>query len=87
MSTILEMAEIVRAGGMPFEGTPFETKPQPRTVDIYTTDRISDLCDLFDTTPWGLCCAIESVGSDPRAIGRFLRNRKATRKRSAVAID
>jgi hypothetical protein len=83
MSTILEMAEFVRAGG----SVSFENKPAPRLVDVYTKDRINDLCDLFDTTPWGLCCAIESVGSDPRAIGRFLRNRNATRERSAVAID
>ena len=82
MSTILEMAEIVRAGG--FVG---ESKPAPRVAEVYTKDRINDLCDLFDTTPWGLCCAIESVGSDPRAIGRFLRQRNATRDRSAVAID
>jgi len=82
MSTILEMAEIVRAGGFPVE-----SKPAPRTAEIYTKDRINDLCDLFDTTPWGLCCAIESVGSDPRAIGRFLRQRNATRDRTAVAID
>ena len=67
MSTILEMAEIVRADGFSVEG-----KPAPRLAEIYTKDRINDLCNLFDTTPWGLCCAIESVGSDPRAIGRFL---------------
>ena len=82
MSTILEMAEIVRAGGFPVE-----TKPEPRVAEVFTKDRINDLCNLFDTTPWGLCCAIESVGSDPRAIGRFLRQRNATRDRSAVAID
>ena len=82
MSTILEMAEIVRADGFSVEG-----KPAPHLAEIYTKDRINDLCNLFDTTPWGLCCAIESVGSDPRAIGRFLRQRKATRERSAVAID
>lgn len=82
MSTILEMAEIVRAGGFPVE-----SKPKPRVAEIYTKDRINDLCDLFDKTPWGLCCAIESVGSDPRAIGRFLRQRNATRDRTAVAID
>ena len=87
MSTILEMAEIVRAGGLQAESQPAERKPEPRIAEIYTKDRISDLCDLFDTTPWGLCCAIESVGSDPRAIGRFLRQRNATRERSAVAID
>ena len=82
MSTILEMAEIVRAGGFPVE-----SKREPRIAEVYTKDRINDLCNLFDTTPWGLCCAIESVGSDPRAIGRFLRQRNATRDRSAVAID
>ena len=82
MSTILEMAEIVRAGGFAVEN-----KPQPRVAEVYTKDRINDLCNLFDTTPWGLCCAIESVGSDPRAIGRFLRQRNATRDRTAVAID
>jgi hypothetical protein len=87
MSTILEMAEFVRAGGSVSFETKYESKPEPRVVDVYTKDRINDLCDLFDTTPWGLCCAIESVGSDPRAIGRFLRNRNATRERSAVAID
>ena len=82
MSTILEMAEIVRAGG--FSAEP---KSEPRVAAVYTKDRIKDLCDLFDTTPWGLCCAIESVGSDPRAIGRFLRQRNAKRDPSAVAID
>jgi hypothetical protein len=82
MSTILEMAEIVRAGGFSVEN-----KPEPRVAEVFTKDRINDLCDLFDTTPWGLCCAIESVGSDPRAIGRFLRQRNATRDRTAVAID
>jgi hypothetical protein len=82
MSTLLEMAEIVRAGGFPVEN-----KPEPRVAEVYTKDRIKDLCNLFDTTPWGLCCAIESVGSDPRAIGRFLRQRNATRDSSAVAID
>jgi hypothetical protein len=82
MSTILEMAEIVRAGGFSVE-----SKPDPRIAEVYMKDRINDLCNLFDTTPWGLCCAIESVGSDPRAIGRFLRQRNATRGRSAVAID
>ena len=87
MSTILEMAEIVRAGGFPVESKKAEFKPAPRIAEIYTKDRINDLCDLFDTTPWGLCCAIESVGSDPRAIGRFLRQRNATRDRTAVAID
>lgn len=88
MSTILEMAEIVRAGGYSFEKKiPLEQKTEPGVVDIYSKDRINDLCDLFDTTPWGLCCAIESVGADPRAIGRFLRSRNATRHRSAVAID
>jgi hypothetical protein len=87
MSTILEMAEFIRAGGSVSFETKIENKPKPRLVDIYTKDRINDLCNLFDTTPWGLCCAIESVGSDPRAIGRFLRNHNATRERSAVAID
>ena len=87
MSTILEMAEIVRAGGFSVESESLERKPEPRIAEIYTKDRISNLCDLFDTTPWGLCCAIESVGSDPLAIGRFLRQRNATRDRSAVAID
>ena len=82
MSTILEMAEIVRAGGFTEE-----SRPEPRVAEIYTKDRINDLCNLFDTTPWGLCCAIESVGSDPRAIGRFLRQRNAERDRPAVAID
>jgi hypothetical protein len=82
MSTILEMAEIVRAGGFPVEA-----KREPRLAEVYTKDRINDLCNLFDTTPWGLCCAIESVGSDPRAIGRFLRRRNATRDRSGVSID
>jgi hypothetical protein len=82
MSTILEMAEIVRAGGFSVE-----SKPEPRIAEVYTKDRINDLCNLFDTTPWRLCCAIESVGSDPRAIGRFLRQRNATRDRSAMAID
>jgi hypothetical protein len=88
MSTILEMAEIVRAGGFSSEKkNPLAQKPEPRVVDIYSKERIRDLCDLFDTTPWGLCCAIESVGEDPRAIGRFLRNRNAIRHRSTVAID
>ena len=87
MSTILEMAEIVRAGGFSPESESPERKPEPRIAEIYTKDSISNLCDLFDTTPWGLCCAIESVGSDPRAIGRFLRQRNATRDRAAVAID
>jgi len=88
MSTILEMAEIVRAGGFPVENTrSLHNNGEPRVAEIYTKDRINDLCDLFNTTPWGLCCAIESVGSDPRAIGRFLRQRNATRDRSAVAID
>jgi len=86
MSTILEMAEIVRAGGFAVEKNP-EPKHGGRVAEVYTKERINDLCDLFDTTPWGLCCAIESVGSDPRAIGRFLRQRNATRDRSAVAID
>jgi hypothetical protein len=87
MSTILEMAEIVRAGGFPVESKPVESGSIGRVAEVFTKDRINDLCNLFDTTPWGLCCAIESVGSDPRAIGRFLRQRKATRDRSAVAID
>jgi len=79
------MAEIVRAGGFPVESR--EPGYTGRTAEVFTKDRINDLCNLFDTTPWGLCCAIESVGSDPRAIGRFLRKRNATRDRSAVAID
>ena len=97
MSTILEMAEIVRAGGFSAESRPTvsrvidssstESSAIGRIAEVFTEDRIHDLCNLFDTTPWGLCCAIESVGSDPRAIGRFLRQRNATRDRSAVAID
>jgi hypothetical protein len=88
MSTILEMAEIVRAGGFSSEKKiPLAKKVEPRVVNIYSEERIRDQCDLFDTTPWELCCAIECVGTDPRAIGRFLRNRDSTRHRSAVAID
>ena len=82
MSTILEMAEFVRAS----ESAP-ATKPVGRVSDVFTKDRINDLCDLFDTTPWGLCCAIESVGSDPRAIGRFLRDRNDTRHPLAATTD
>ena len=86
MSTILEMAQIVRAGGFSEENKP-GSGSIGRLAEVYTKDRISDLCNLFDTTPWGLCCAIESVGSDPRAIGHFLRQRNATRDHAAVAID
>jgi hypothetical protein len=74
MSTLLEMAETIRLAESP-QGK--EAKALPRTADIYTKERIKDLCELFETTPWGLCCALESVGSDPAAIGRFLRSRNA----------
>ena len=84
MSTILEMAEIVRAGH--YRPAP-ETNTPVRVVDVYTEDRISYLCDLFETTPWSLCCAIESVGSDPRSIGRFLRSRRTVRDGVAIASE
>lgn len=61
MSTILEMAEIVRAGRFSAESKPVESSYTGRIADLYTKDRINDLCNLFDTTPSGLRCAIESV--------------------------
>ena len=60
MSTILEMAEIVRAGRFS-ASKPLESNYTGRIADLYTKDRINDLCTLFDTTPSGLRCAIESV--------------------------
>ena len=72
MSTILEMAEAIRSAEAHRQ---IEAKPQPLPVDLYTKDRVRDLCELFGTTPWGLSCALESVGSDPAAIGQFLRSR------------
>jgi hypothetical protein len=84
MSTILEMAEIVRAG----ESRPAnDTGNHVRVVDVYTRDRVTYLCDLFETSPWGLCCAIESVGSDPTSIDRFLRSRRAVGSMGAVASE
>ena len=76
VSTLLEMAETIRMAEARQEN---DAKTPPRTADIYTKDRIRDLCELFGTTPWGLCCALESVGSDPAAIGQFLRSRNAAR--------
>ena len=67
MSTILEMAQIVRAGGFTLE-----KKAKPRVVDVCSKNH-SNLCNVFDTTPLALCCAIESVGADSSAVGRFLR--------------
>ncbi len=76
MSTLLEMAEAVR---LEEACQAKDARTILRTEDIYTKDRIKDLCELFETTPWGLCCALESVGSDPRAIGQFLRSRDVAR--------
>ena len=79
MSTLLEMAETIRSAEACQEN---EAKALPRTADICMKDRIKDLCELFGTTPSGLCCALESVGSDPAAIGQFLRSRNVARHNS-----
>ena len=76
MSTLLEMAEAVRSAEARQQK---DAESLPRITDVYTKDRVRDLCELFETTPWGLCCALESVGSDPKAIGKFLRSRDVTR--------
>jgi hypothetical protein len=82
MSTILEMAETVRAG----EFRPAsDVDTHVRVVDVYTQDRVSYLCDVLATTPWGLCCAIENAGSDSRSIERFLRSRRSVGNTGTVA--
>jgi hypothetical protein len=83
MSTLLEMAEAIRSAE---SRQAKDAKALPRTADIYTKERIKDLCELFGTTPWGLCCALESVGSDPAAIGQFLRSRNAARNSNEYAV-
>jgi hypothetical protein len=75
MSTLLEMAEAVRSADA---RQAKDRRLLPRIADIYTKD-LRDLCELFETTPWGLCCALESVVSDPEAIGQFLRSRNVAR--------
>ncbi len=87
MSTLLEMAEIVRAAEARVEVQVKPAQVPSREVTIFSSERIARLCELFDTTPWGLSCAIESVGSDPIAIGRFLRTRNANRHSAAVALE
>jgi hypothetical protein len=84
MSTILEMAEIVRAGESKSAN---DADTSVRVVDVYTRDRVTYLRDLFETTPWGLCCAIESAGSDPKSIDRFLRSRRAVGNAGAAASE
>jgi hypothetical protein len=76
MSTLLEMAEAIRLAEA---RQAKDARTLSRAEDVYTNDRIEDLCDLFETTPWGLCCALESVGSDPNAIGKFLRSKDVAR--------
>lgn len=82
MSTILEMAETIRSA----EADRANASKMQRTVDLYTKDRIRVLCELFGTTPWGLSCALESVGSDPMAIGQFLRSRESSRSANGEPV-
>ena len=73
MSTLWEMAAVIRADGSPAnDGASAERRRQAARVDLTGPGRVEYWCRLLGTTPMRLCCAIDEVGSDPTAIRRFL---------------
>lgn len=74
MSTIWEMAAIIR-NEEAHALRPVPIRGSNPGVDINGPDRIAFWCKYFGTTPLNLCCAIEAVGSEPKAVRQFLRSR------------
>jgi hypothetical protein len=75
MSTLLEMAAVIRAeaGARSSLAT---TREVPRAcaaaVDLRVPGKIDYWCKLLGTTPLRLYRAVDEVGSDPTVIRRFL---------------
>ncbi|HEX6832948.1 MAG TPA: DUF3606 domain-containing protein [Rudaea sp.] len=79
MSTLWEMATSIREerSGL---ARPSSARARPRQAAVVELDepaRVDYWCRLLGTTPWRLCCAIESVGTDPTAIRRYLGRQSA----------
>ena len=90
MSTIWEMAAIIRAEEVrakeeqaALRSTP-PRRPEPpvRGVSVEAPGDVAYWCKYFGTTPMNLCCAIDSVGSEPSVLRRFLDARAHSRRRA-----
>jgi hypothetical protein len=90
MSTIWEMAAIIRAEEERAEearaalhnSATQRPAPPVRGVSVEAPGDVAYWCKYFGTTPMNLCCAIDSVGSEPSVLRRFLDARAHSRGRA-----
>jgi hypothetical protein len=89
MSTIWEMAAIIRAEeeraaqAQAALRNSAPQRPAPvRGVSVEAPGDVAYWCKYFGTTPMHLCCAIDSVGSEPSVLRRFLDARAHSRSRA-----
>lgn len=85
MSTIWEMAAIIRAEEEQAaqRDNPLRRPESPvRGVSVEAPGDVAYWCKYFGTTPMNLCCAIDSVGSEPSVLRRFLDARAHSRGRA-----
>jgi hypothetical protein len=88
MSTLWEMAATIREDASADTGRTMDAESHRRRAAIVDLDGPGCMeywCKLLGTTPLRLYCALDEVGSDPKAIQRFLTRQRAARLRVARA--